>query len=181
VDLPVKTRMALWWNRQKGKDANLKLALSDERDSISSVLVILPKNPEHSAMARIFIQSLQNAIGPDGRMHVRFVTLRQNLEYIDSAINDRLITYSTEHVNRWGLLNKSFLDNVFSDQPHAVIDLNRDFDPISASIVQQSMAPLRIGFYTEEKEEYYNILIDGKDENYMDKGYQNIQQLLGLL
>ncbi len=180
MDLPVKTRMALWWDRSRGKNVRTELGLRKEQEPISNILVILPKNPEHSAMTRIFIQSLQNAIGPKSRMQVRFVTMRQNLEYIDSAINDRLITYSNEHVNRWGLPQKSFLDIVFTSRPHAVVDLNRDFDPISASIVQHSKAPMRIGFYSEEKEKYYNILIDGKDENYMDKGYQNIQQLLGL-
>lgn len=172
--------MALWWNRPKRTMSDPALALRNERDPISNILVILPKNPEHSAMARIFIQSLQNAVGPKGRMQVRFVTMRQNLEYIDASINDRLITYSNEHVNKWGLLNKSFLEIVFSSKPHAVIDLNQEFDPVSASIVQYSKAPLRIGFYMEEKEKYYNVLIDNKDDNFMDKGLQNIQQLLGL-
>ena len=64
-------------------------------------------------MARIFIQALQNAIGPEGRIQVRYIAMRRNLEYIDSSINDRLITYSKEHVNRWGLLHKSFLEIIF--------------------------------------------------------------------
>ena len=106
--------------------------------------------------------------------------MRRNLEHVDSSINDRLITYSKEHVNRWGLLHKSFLEIIFTSQPEAVIDLNFDFDPISATIVQKSNAPMRIGFYTEESEKYYNILIERKGNEYLEIGFRNIQQLLGL-
>ncbi len=182
MDLPLKTRMALRWNLSREKsNSNVGLALRKERYPFSNLLVLLPKKPEHSRMARIFIQSLQNAIGPEGRIQVRYIAMRRNLEFIDSSINDRLITYSNEHLNRWGLPYKSFLEIVFSSQPDAVIDLNLDFDPVSATIVQQSNAPLRIGFYTEESEQYYNIMIDRKGSDYIEKGFLNIQQLLGLV
>jgi hypothetical protein len=182
VDLPLKTRMALRWNLSREKsNSNVGLALRKERYPFSNLLVLLPKKPEHSRMARIFIQSLQNAIGPEGRIQVRYIAMRRNLEFIDSSINDRLITYSNEHLNRWGLPYKSFLEIVFSSQPDAVIDLNLDFDPVSATIVQQSNAPMRIGFYTEESEQYYNIMIDRKGSDYIEKGFLNIQQLLGLV
>jgi hypothetical protein len=182
MDLPLKTRMALRWNLSRKKsNSNVGLALRKERYPFSNLLVLLPKKPEHSRMARIFIQSLQNAIGPEGRIQVRYIAMRRNLEFIDSSINDRLITYSNEHINRWGLPYKSFLEIVFSSQPDAVIDLNLDFDPVSATIVQQSNAPMRIGFYTEESEQYYNILIDRKGSDYIEKGFLNIQQLLGLV
>jgi hypothetical protein len=162
-------------------NSSVGLALRKERYPFSNLLVLLPKKPEHSRMARIFIQSLQNAIGSEGRIQVRYIAMRRNLEFIDSSINDRLITYSNEHINRWGLPYKSFLEIVFSSQPDAVIDLNLDFDPVSATIVQQSNAPMRIGFYTEESEQYYNILIDRKGSDYIEKGFLNIQQLLGLV
>lgn len=182
MDLPLKTRMALRWNLSRKKsNSNVGLALRKERYPFSNLLVLLPKKPEHSRMARIFIQSLQNAIGSEGRIQVRYIAMRRNLEFIDSSINDRLITYSNEHINRWGLPYKSFLEIVFSSQPDAVIDLNLDFDPVSATIVQQSNAPMRIGFYTEESEQYYNILIDRKGSDYIEKGFLNIQQLLGLV
>ncbi len=173
--------MALRWNLSREKsNSNVGLALRKERYPFSNLLVLLPKKPEHSRMARIFIQSLQNAIGPEGRIQVRYIAMRRNLEFIDSSINDRLITYSNEHLNRWGLPYKSFLEIVFSSQPDAVIDLNLDFDPVSATIVQQSNAPMRIGFYTEESEKYYNILIERKGSEYLEIGFRNIQQLLGL-
>ena len=174
--------MALRWNLSREKsNSNVGLALRKERYPFSNLLVLLPKKPEHSRMARNFIQSLQNAIGPEGRIQVRYIAMRRNLEFIDSSINDRLITYSNEHLNRWGLPYKSFLEIVFSSQPDAVIDLNLDFDPVSATIVQQSNAPMRIGFYTEESEQYYNIMIDRKGSDYIEKGFLNIQQLLGLV
>ncbi len=174
--------MALRWNLSREKsNSNVGLALRKERYPFSNLLVLLPKKPEHSRMARIFIQSLQNAIGPEGRIQVRYIAMRRNLEFIDSSINDRLITYSNEHLNRWGLPYKSFLEIVFSSQPDAVIDLNLDFDPVSATIVQQSNAPMRIGFDNEESEEYYKIMIDRKGSDYIEKGFLNIQQLLGLV
>lgn len=182
MDLPLKTRLALRWNRSQEKsNRNVGLALRNEKYPFSNLLVLLPKNSDHSRKARMFIQSLQNAIGPEGRIQVRYIAMRRNLEFVDSSINDRLITYSNEHINRWGLPYKSFLEIVFTTQPDAVIDLNLDFDPVSATIVQQSNAPMRIGFYTEESEKYYNILIDRKGSDYIEKGFRNIQQLLGLV
>ena len=87
--------MALWWNRTRKKsNRTIGLALRKERYPLSNLLVLLPKNPEHSRMARIFIQALQNAIGPEGRIQVRYIAMRRNLEHVDSSINDRLITYS---------------------------------------------------------------------------------------
>ena len=93
--------MALRWNLSREKsNSNVGLALRKERYPFSNLLVLLPKKPEHSRMARNFIQSLQNAIGPEGRIQVRYIAMRRNLEFIDSSINDRLITYSNEHLNR---------------------------------------------------------------------------------
>jgi|TARA_B100001079_G_scaffold269475_1_gene281767 hypothetical protein len=181
VDLPLKTRMALWWNRPREKtNGPVGLAIRKERYPITNLLVLLPKKPEHSHMARMFIQVLQNAMGPEGRLQIRYIAIRRNLEYVDSSINDRLITYSKEHVNRWGLPHKSFLDLIFTSQPDAVIDLNLEFDPFTVAIAQHSNAPMRIGFYTEEGEKYYNILIKRKGSDYIEKGFLNIQQLLGL-
>jgi len=119
-------------------------------------------------------------MGPQGRIQVRYIVKRRNLEYVDPSINDRLITYSDEHVNRWGLPEQSLLEIIFVSRPEVVIDLNVEFDPISAAIVQQSGAPMRIGFYNEENEKYFNILIERKESDYFEEGYLKIQQLLGL-
>lgn len=179
MDIPLKTRLALWWKRPRMND-DPYLYLQKSRLPITNILVLLPKKREQSRIARMFIQSLQNAAGPERRLHIRFVTMRQNLENIDPEITDRLITYSSEHVNRWGLPQQALLDIILPTQPQAVIDLNREFDPVSSIIVQHSRAPLRIGFYTAEKEKYYNILIDAVETDHLGQGYHNIQQLLGL-
>jgi len=181
VDLPLKTRVALWWNRSwKDTLANPKLSLSKETYSFSNLLILLPNNPEYSRAARVFIQSLQNAMGPKGRIQVRYIAKRMNLEYVDERINDRLITYSDEHINQWGLLEQSFLEIIFVSKPEVIIDLNLDFDPVSATIVQKSGAPMRIGFYNKDNEKYFNILIDRSENEYLEEGYKKIQQLLGL-
>jgi len=160
--------------------AHPMLSLRQERYPYSNLLVLLPKTEEQSRVARLFIQSLQNAMGPQGRIQVRYIVKRRNLEYVDPSINDRLITYSDEHVNRWGLPEQSLLEIIFVSRPEVVIDLNFEFDPISAAIVQQSGAPMRIGFYNEENEKYFNILIERKESDYFEDGYLKIQQLLGL-
>lgn len=119
-------------------------------------------------------------MGPKDRIQVRFIAKRMNLEYVDNRINDRLITYSDDHINRWGLLEQSFLDIIFVSKPEVVIDLNIDFDPVSATIVQKSGAPMRIGFYNKDNEKYFNILIERNENEYLEEGYKKIQQLLGL-
>ncbi len=181
MNLPWKTRIALWWDRpRKDTFANSNLSLRKEIHPFSNLLILLPKTPEASHAARMFIQSLQNAIGPQGRIQVRYIAKRINLEYVDARINDRLITYSDEHINRWGLPEQSLLEIIFVSKPEVVIDLNLDFDPVSATIVQKSGAPMRIGFYNEENEKYFNILIERKENQHLEEGYGKIQQLLGL-
>lgn len=181
MNLPWKTRIALWWDRpRKDTFANPNLSLRKEKYPFSNLLILLPKKPEYSRAARMFIQSLQNAMGPQGRIQVRYIAKRINLEYVEPAINDRLITYSDENINRWGLLEQSFLEIIFVSKPEVVVDLNLDFDPVSATIVQKSGAPMRIGFYNKENEKYFNILIERNENEYLEEGYKKIQQLLGL-
>ncbi|MFQ6677689.1 MAG: hypothetical protein ACE5D0_05145 [Fidelibacterota bacterium] len=181
MNLPLKTRIALWWGRHR-KDSLFQpnLLLGKEKYPFSNFLILLPKSPESSRAARMFTQSLQNAIGPQGHIQVRYIAKRINLEYVDTAINDRLITYSDENINRWGLPEQSLLKIIFVSKPEVVIDLNLEFDPVSATIVQQSAAPMRIGFYNEENEKYFNILIDRNENEFIENGYKKIQQLLGL-
>ncbi len=181
MDLSLKTRLALWWNRPgKHTFTPLALALREQKQVFSNLLVLLPTAPEQSRSAHMFIQSLQNTIGPSAKLHVRYVAKRRNLEYFDSQINDRLITYSKDHLNRWGLPEQSLLEIIITSPPEVVVDLNVGFDPVSVMITKYSRAPLRIGFYHEDSERYYNILIKHGQNRFINEGYSKIQQLLGL-
>lgn len=58
------------------------------------------------------------------------------------------------------------------------IDLNPQFHPYSAAAVLQSDAPKRIGFQTEEADNFFNIQIARKESDAVESAYQYIFKLI---
>jgi len=46
--------------------------------------------------------------------------------------------------------------------------------------MQVARAEVKIGYYSRKKERYYNILIDRKKTDFLERGNRYIIQLLGL-
>jgi hypothetical protein len=46
--------------------------------------------------------------------------------------------------------------------------------------MQVARAEVKIGYYSRKKEQYYNILIDRKKTDFLERGNRYIIQLLGL-
>ena len=63
---------------------------------------------------------------------------------------------------------------------HAVIDLNPEFNPFATSLTKHIEANIKIGYYSKYAEKYYNILIERKDTDFLERGNSYIIQLLGL-
>ena len=63
---------------------------------------------------------------------------------------------------------------------NAAIDLNPDFNPIAITLMQAARAEVKIGYYSRKRERYYNILIDRKNTDFLERGNRYIIQLLGL-
>ena len=75
MELSKKTKAALWWHRLKGKDhlSDQSMALSNRGQSPGRFLIILPEQSIESDLARRFVQTMRNALGPMGVNQMRII------------------------------------------------------------------------------------------------------------
>ena len=74
MDLPIKTRIGLFW---KGlffgiKNTDSPLALDKNIPELGGVLFLLPEAENHIRVVRIFLQSIHNALGPYPAMKIEY-------------------------------------------------------------------------------------------------------------
>ena len=181
MDFPLKTRLALFFDNIIHKPIkDSVLGVNDNKTSISQVLFILPEEINYSRVARIFIQSIQNALGPDPEMNISYALSKSSLISYEGLIQNPLILFSTENLNYWELPNNELINECKKLDFHAVIDLNPDFNPFASTLIKYIKANVKIGYYSKYAEKYYNIIIERKETDFLEKGNSYILQLLGL-
>ena len=181
MDIPLKTRLGLFFNNliyKSIKDSTL--GINDNNTSISRVLFILPEEVNYSRVVRIFLQSIYNAIGPNPTIKIDYVLSKQSIISYEGLINNPLILFSSDDQNYWGLPNNQLINVCKGLEFHAVIDLNPEFNPFATSLTKHIEANIKIGYYSKYAEKYYNILIERKDTDFLERGNSYILQLLGL-
>jgi hypothetical protein len=69
------------------------------------------------------------------------------------------------------------MNQIFSD---AAVDLNPEFDPVHGILMQKINSPLKIGFESHWSQKLFTITLTANNNGYMEKQYQQINQLLGI-
>lgn len=180
VKIPLKTKFALKYYRRRMRRTDLipTQRMSHNTVGATSILFLLPESPENIRTARHFLKSIKHSI-PDDKEIRYLCNIAVKSEY-DSIIEDNLHTYSEDYLTRWGLPQISFVDLLFQDEYDAVADLHAHFNPVTAFLVLRSGAGLRIGFNSEEADHYFNIVLDHSGTDFLEKGYRNLQKVLGI-
>ena len=129
---------------------------------------------------RIFLQSIQNALGPIPAMKIEYALAKKSRISYGTLVKEPLIVYSSAELNYWGLPKRKLLNRCSGLNINAAIDLNPDFHPIAITLRQAARAEVKIGYYSRRGERYYNILIDRKNTDFLERGNRYIIQLLGL-
>jgi hypothetical protein len=88
--------------------------------------------------------------------------------------------FTEADLNRWGLPGKELNWACQRIQVDAVLDLNQAFAPISATICSTVSAPLKVGFFSEEGDQYFNVMIRRHGTELMESGFKEIFQILGI-
>ncbi|NOZ03212.1 MAG: hypothetical protein GXO92_01195 [FCB group bacterium] len=179
MHIPLKTRLSLWWRgfRHRGADDN-SLLISSRGKGVSSILFILPDAPETIRLVNHFFKSLSLTDKPD--LELRFVCEQSVLKFFEQTIRAPIITYTEKDLNWWRLPRKEFTDKVFAQPVDAVVDLCPKFRPVSATVIQVSNAPLRIGFLSKWADRYFNVVMIHRSGDLLEKAYLNMRRLLGL-
>tara|TARA_B100001750_G_scaffold240559_1_gene250557 strand:- start:9 stop:560 length:552 start_codon:yes stop_codon:yes gene_type:complete len=182
MDLPIKTRAALFWmNLFFGtKNTDTALALDKKISELGSVLFLLPAAENYIRVVRIFLQSIHNALGPYPAMKIEYALAKKSLISYGTLVKEPLIVYSSSDLNYWGLPKRELLNKCGKLDLNAAIDLNPEFNPIAVTLMQAAKADVKIGYYSNKAERYYNILIDRKNTDFLERGNRYIIQLLGL-
>ena len=88
--------------------------------------------------------------------------------------------HTEEDLNKLGLPDKELISACNQIEVDAVLDLNQDFSSISATLCAEVPAPLKLGFYSDQGENYYNIMVRRTGEELAESGFKEIFQIIGI-
>ena len=176
------TKAAFWWYRFRSKHKrNVKsLSVSTNGKSPDRFLIVLPEHSTETDLAKRFISSMKNALGPKGANQMKILGTTSVGNLLDLTEFHDFILYSEEDLNRWGLPDKELILTCNKIKVDAVLDLNQKFSPISATLCGEISAPLKVGFYSDEGEDFYNIMVRTTGEELAESGFKEIFQILGM-
>ena len=175
-------KLALWWNRliNRNKRNSQSLFISKKGKTPKQFLIILPEHSTESDLAKRFLRSMRNAMGPAGSNQVRLLGLESVGSLVDSSDFHHYIFFTKEDLNRWGTPDKELTYACEKITVDVVLDLNQEFSLFSAALSKIVSAPLRIGFYSKEGKDYYNIMIRRQGEELAESGFKEIFQIIGI-
>ena len=183
MELSKRTKAALWWQqliKAKSNLINQSLSISNQGQSAKRFLIILPELSEESDLARQFVQTFRNALGPMGVNQMRIIGPANIGNLLDLSDYHDFILFSDKDLNRWKLPGKELIWTCQRIQVDAVLDLNQSFAPVSATLCQTIRAKMKIGFFSDYGDSYYNIMIKRKGEELAVSGFKEIFQILGI-
>ncbi len=145
-----------------------------------SYLIILPEHATESDLAKRFLESMRNALGPRKKRNMKLLGPEIIGNLIDINDYSDYIFYTEEDLNRWGSPGKELIGVCEKIKVDTVLDLNQEYAPTSAALTKKISAPMKIGFYSDEGEKIYNIMIRRKGEDLAESGFKEIFQILGI-
>ena len=182
MEISKKTKAALWWNRLGTKKdlGSETMSLSVNGRRALRFLIILPEHTTQSELAKRFVFSIRNALGPEGVNQIKILgpAIVGNLINLEDFHD--FILYTETDLNRWGLPGKELIWSCQRIKVDAVLDLNQEFAPISATICSKIIAPLKVGFFSDQGKNYFNIMIQRYGTDLMESGFSEIFQILGI-
>ena len=166
--------------RSGGKLGFNSLAIKKRGKIPISYLIILPEHATESDLAKRFLESMRNALGPRKKRNMKLLGPEIIGNLIDIHEFNDYIFYTDEDLNRWGKPGKELIGACEKIKVDTILDLNQEFAPSSAALSRIIRAPMKIGFYSEEGEKIYNIMIRRKGEDLAESGFKEIFQILGI-
>ena len=174
-----KTGLLIWYKKRKDTHQNtpIHLNLTDKGLGISSVLVILPNSWPEIRLIEHFFKSL---FDDNKKIRVKYCCQQQFASNLDERFRSNLTTYSQVDCDRFGFPLAGFIKQIFIQKYDAVIDMNFGYNIFSSWLTRKSNAPIRIGFNSDFADDFYNIVLDKSETSLIEKGFNNIQKVLGI-
>ena len=128
-------KLALWWNRliNRNKRNSQSLFISKKGKTPKQFLIILPEHSTESDLAKRFLRSMRNAMGPAGSNQVRLLGLESVGSLVDSSDFHHYIFFTREDLNRWGTPDKEL---TYGGHSHTYDVIIQAFSPQNQSITR---------------------------------------------
>lgn len=118
------------------------------------VLVVLPTGEEAREAWR-FVKSL----GLSARKVIPVVLAGEVTTYVPAEFISRVIRLEDDDTNLIGLPKQDFAQRVWKENPDVALCLAPTFDIASAVLVGASPAPFRVGFYDDEADPFFDLMV----------------------
>ena len=132
--------------------------MCDAMQRAQKVLLCFPNSPEAAAFAIPTMKDMRAAF-PNWRLTV-CAAESANLADLRGVT---IIRRAENSISYFGLPKKVFLQNLFQSKFDIVIDLGIEYDFTNLVLVWKSDAEMRIGFYHQGREDFYNFLLRQKN------------------
>ena len=179
----ITTSKALqWWKKISswGELGPKSLAIKKKGRLPINYLIILPEHATETDLASRFLDAMRNALGPRKKRSMKLLGPSVIGKFIDLNEFNDYIFFSDEDLNRWGKPGKDLVSACSEIKVDIILDLNQEFAAVSAALSRTIKAPMKLGFYSEEGEKTYNIMIRRKGEDLAESGFKEIFQILGI-
>ena len=146
---------ATWARRQALKAVRQRTVRPWRRDPASRrVLFVLPVDEASAKAAWRFIERFE--LHPK---QVIPVVPSGEVTYAPFQFIGRVHSLRSKDVNRVGLPSKAFSAKLWAEEPDVAFCLTPAFDVAAALLVGASPATFRVGFFSEEAEPFYDLMV----------------------
>ncbi|NOZ73965.1 MAG: hypothetical protein GXO90_01100 [FCB group bacterium] len=173
--IPLKTRLGIWW-LLRNRAAPQTQILGVQGQTPEKVLILLSADEDVARVARHFIRRT-SWVGNPG---IHFLSESGGEEYY-SFLKAQLSSWKESDLSRWGLLKPEIVSQILHQPFDAVINLDPRPSPVWVDLIRHSTAWLKIGFDFPGSSRLYNVMLSVKNGAYVERGYQTIRQLVGLI
>jgi ADP-heptose:LPS heptosyltransferase len=143
------------------------------------IFICLPEKLEDFGIARNYIREIRNNFS-EARITFLFNYNYFNLMDRNDRENSNLILLKPENINRFGLCNQPITQKVNKIKYEVAIDLNFDFNLMSAHLCYISNAPLRICLSNEKRDPFFNFQIQASTNTLLDTQYRNLLKYISI-
>ncbi|MBL7013482.1 MAG: hypothetical protein ISR83_03600 [Candidatus Marinimicrobia bacterium] len=177
MKIPTRTKALLKWKKfqNKKKMESPTLSMSQKGEGVNALLVFLPENLEDARIMGHFIKSLT------GNVAVHFICHQKVKSVYPDELQGNIISFSDEDINWWGIISENaFREKIKNIKMDALVNLNIKDHFLYHELSSSIQAPLKIGFHTDESDDYYNIIIDHRKGAFLEKSFDTLNKILGI-
>ena len=172
----LRLRVGLLYSRfhfRKMKDPALRFTEAVSR--ARRALVVLPEATRDIASVQWIIRNLSERFS-SGSLTV--VATAEQVQWMKGENQFQILTYTPDDISAWFLPSQQLRGKMKRSTFDVAFDLNTTFTLPGAFLCRESKAPLRVSFFKNYADEFYNFQVSTKSANSLAVAYRNLVRCL---